>query len=157
MTAGQSLRKRLRRCCWLRLGLSGLLASLVGCGSSPDVVSFSQSEKNLTHIAMAYGDAESKLGRPPKNADELKPFLKEFGNPDDLLVSPVDGEPYVIAFGSATGGGPTEYMGMFPILAYEKKGGGGKRAITDTRGRPMNIPQADFAKLTFVRGHKPSS
>jgi hypothetical protein len=46
---------------------------------------------------------------------------------------------------------------MFPILAYERKGVGGKRAITDIRGRPMTVPEKDLAKLTFVGGHKPSA
>jgi len=40
---------------------------------------------------MAYIEAHSKLGRPPKSEDDLKPFLKEFGSPDELLVSPTTG------------------------------------------------------------------
>jgi hypothetical protein len=135
-----------------------LLAGLTGCWAGTKVVPFSPAEQNLTHVAMAYSDAYGKLGRGPKNAEELKPFLKEFGDPEELLVSPNDGEPYVVAWGAnPTVGGPTEYKGMFPILAYEKKGKNGWRAITDIRGRPMNIPADDFSQLTFVRGHKPSS
>src|SRR5262249_28352707 len=109
-------------------------------------------------IALAFGDAHSRLGRSPKNAEDLKPFLKEFGNPEELLVSPNDGQPYVVVWGAnPTRGGPTDYQGMFPILAYERKGAGGKRAVTDIRGRPLTVPEADLSKLTFAGGHKPSA
>jgi len=134
------------------------LANLSGCGSGPDVVAFSGAEQELTSIAMAYGDAHSKLGRGPKDAEELKPFLKTFGDPDDLLTSPNDRQPYVVVWGlDPSRGGPTAYKQMFPILAYESKGKRGKRAVTDIRGRPMMVPEGDFSKLTFGGRHKPAS
>jgi hypothetical protein len=134
-----------------------LLLVLTGCRRGPDVVAFSEAEKNLTKVAMAYSDAHGRLGHGPKNAEELKPFLKPFGDPEELLVSPNDGQPFVVVWGAnPTGGGPTPYKGMFPILAYEKEGKGGRRAVTDVRGRPMTVPDEDFSKLTFVRGHKPA-
>src|SRR5262249_53862870 len=139
------------------LGLTVLLAGLAGCGSGTKVVPLSDSEKKLSSIALAYNEAHTKLGHGPKNAEELKPFLKEFGDPDDLLVSPNDGQPYVIVWGAdPSRGGPTAYKGMWQIIAYERKGAGGKRAVTDIRGRPLTIPEEDFAQLTFVQGHKPS-
>jgi hypothetical protein len=134
-----------------------LLAGLAGCGSGPDVVPLTSSEKNLTYIALAYKDAHGRLGHGPKDAEELKPFLKEFGDPEQLLTSPNDGQPYVVVWGVNPSGGPTPYRQMFPILAYERKGAGGKRAITDIRGRPLTVPEEDFPKLTFVGRHKPSA
>src|SRR5439155_1537146 len=78
-----------------------LLVGLAGCGSSQDpyVVPLSPAEKHLTKIAMAYTDAHSRLGHGPKDAAELRPFLKEFGDPDELLVSPADGKPFVVIWG----------------------------------------------------------
>jgi hypothetical protein len=143
---------------WLGPGLALLVLGLNGCGSGPDVVPFSDAEEELTSIAMAYGDAHSKLGRGPKNAEELKPFLKTFGDPDDLLFSPNDSQPYVVVWGlDPSRGGPTSYNQMFPILAYEAVGSGGKRAVTDIRGRPMMVPNGDFSKLTFAGRHQPAS
>ncbi len=140
------------------LGLLFLLAGLIGCGSGTNVVPFSPAEQGLSKIALAYLDAHSRLGHGPKNAEELKPSLKDFGNPDELLVSPNDGQPYVIVWGvDPTRGGPTEYKGMWQILAYERQGTSGRRAVTDIRGRPMNVPEEDFSKLTFVGRHKPST
>jgi hypothetical protein len=142
----------------LRFWPLALLVALAGCGSDTDVVKFSNAEQELTCVAMAYGDAHSKLGRGPKDAEELKPFLKTFGDPDDLLVSPNDGQPYVIVWGvDPSRGGPTDYKQMFPILAYEAAGSKGKRAVTDVRGRPMLIPSEDFSKLTFGGRHRPAS
>jgi hypothetical protein len=134
-----------------------LLAGLTGCFSSePYVVPMTDSEKNLTNIVVAYTDALEELHRPPKNAEELKPFLKKYGDPDQLLTSPNDHEPYVVIWGvNPTRGGPTEYQQMWPVLAYERKGSGGKRAIVDIRGHPMLVPEEDMSKLTFAGGHKP--
>jgi hypothetical protein len=141
----------------LRLCLLVLILVPAGCGTGPNVIPLTKSEKSLTFIALAYGEAHARLGHGPKSAEELKPFLKEFGNPDELLVSPNDGEPYVVVWGANPTGGPTEYKQMFPILAYENKGTRGKRALTDIRGRPMTVPNEDIAKLRFVAGHKPTS
>jgi hypothetical protein len=141
---------------WLGLVLG--LACLAGCWSATlRVIPLTESEKNLTNIVLAYRDAQPGLKHAPKNAEELKPFLKEYGDPDQMLVSPNDREPYVIVWGADTSrGGPTEYQGMWAIIAYERKGTGGRRAIVDVRGRPLTVPQEDFPKLTFVGGHKPS-
>jgi hypothetical protein len=80
-------------------GAALLVAVLGGCGPKTHVVPFSQAEKNLSLVAAAYTDAFSRLGHSPKGADELKPFLKTFGNPDEVLVSPNDGQPYVVVWG----------------------------------------------------------
>jgi len=144
---------------WLRLAPAVLLAGLAGCGgcgTQVHVIPLTPAEKELTAIAMAYNDAVSELGRPPKSAEELKPFLKRFGDPEDLLVSPNDGQPYVVVWGANPVGGPTEYRGMFPILAYERQGASGKLAVTDIRGRPLTIPAEDLSKLKFVGRHRPA-
>jgi hypothetical protein len=133
-----------------------LLAVLGGCNSGPYVVPLTGSEQRLVFIVMAYKDASEKLGRAPKNDEELKPHLREHGNPEELLVSPNDGQPYVVVWGgNSAGGGPTDYRGMWSILAYERKGKGGKRAVIDTRGRPLTVPEGDISKLKFVGGHRP--
>jgi hypothetical protein len=147
-------RKRPHHFRWLGLGL--LLAALGGCSKDVDVLPLTESEQRLTHVAMAYADAHAELNRGPKNAEELKRFLKPFGDPDALLVSPNDGQPYVVVWGANPTGGPTDYRNMFPILAYERKGADGKRVIVDVRGCPLTIPEEDLSKLKFVGRHKPS-
>ena len=149
----------------IRISFSGLFvatsACLTGCGgcgsSGPIILPQSDAEKNLTNIVLAYLDAQEEIHHNPKNAEEIKPFLKRFGDPNQILVSPTDGEPYVVVWGAGLQGGPTPYHQMFPIIAYEKKGSGGKRAIVDVRGRTMTVPNEDFTQLTFVGGHKPAA
>ncbi len=144
---------------WLRLALPLWLVGLSGCGgcgTSVNVIPLTKAENALSKVALAYTDATGQLGHPPKNAEELKPFLKPFGNPDELLVSPNDGQPYVVVWGAQPSGGPTEYKGMWFILAYERQGAGGKVAVTDVRGRPMTVPVEDLPKLTFIGRHRPT-
>jgi hypothetical protein len=62
----------------------------------------------------------------------------------------------VVVWGANPGGGPTDYKGMFPIIAYERKGTDGRRAVTDVRGRPLTVPAEDFPKLKFVGHHQPA-
>jgi hypothetical protein len=133
-------------------------AGLAGCSASqdPHVVPLSESENRLKYVAMAYTDAHGRLGHGPQNADELRPYLKTFGDPDELLVSPADGKPFVVIWGKDPTGGPTDYKGLFPVLAYEQQGANGQRAVTDIRGRPMTVPEADLPRLKYIGGHKPS-
>ena len=142
---------------WLAQAMLFLPLGLAGCGQSRDVVPLADAEKSLMYVALAYSECYSKLGHGPKDADEIKPFLKEFGDPDQLLVSPNDGKPFVVIWGENPSGGPTPYKQMFPILAYEHTGVGGMRVITDVRGMPMTIPAEDFSQLTFVGRHQPSA
>lgn len=141
-----------------RLGTALVLIGLAGCGPSVHQVPMNDAEQRLANIVSAYQDAHGKLGHGPKDADELKPFLKSYGDPEQLLVSPNDGQPFVVIWNAdPTRGGPTMYMGMWQILAYEQNGKGGQRAIVDVRTVPRTIPEADFSQLTFVRGHKPAA
>ena len=142
---------------WLQRGLLVAAAACCGCGSGVDVVRMTAAEKELAYIATAYSDAHTKLGHGPKDAEELKPFLKAFGDPDDLLVSPNDKQPYIVVWNANPTGGPTQYQGMFPIVAYEKEGSGGRRAVSDIRGVPLTVPADDLTKLTFVGRHKPAT
>jgi hypothetical protein len=125
---------------------------LIGCAPKPVIVDLPKAHQNLTRIATAYIDAESRLGRPPKNVEELKPFLKDFGNPDEMLSSPNDGLPYVIIWDTKVAG-----VGGFPILAYEQKGKDGKRLVADARMQTMEVADQQFARLRFPAGHKPPS
>jgi hypothetical protein len=149
----------------VRIVFSGLFVAtcicLTGCGgcgtSAPVILPQTDAEKNLTSIVLAYLDATEELHHNPKNAEEIKPFLKRFGDPNQILISPTDGEPYVVVWGASLNGGPTPYKQMFPIMAYEKKGSGGKRAIADVRGRTLTVPNEDFPQLKFVGGHQPAA
>ena len=101
-----------------------LWAGLAGCGQDENRVRLSEAEQELTYIALAYGEAHQRLGRGPKDADELKPFLKPFGDPENLLMSPNDGQPYVVVWKANPAGGPRSIWECSPFSPTRKKGQG---------------------------------
>jgi hypothetical protein len=122
-------------------------AALPGCSPQPAVIGSPKETRNLIFIATAYIDAaDGKLGRPPKDLEELKPYLEGMGDVDDLLVSPNDGMPYAIVWGVKPGQSP---------LAYEQKGKDGSRLVVDARLMPWRVTEEQFARLRFPPGHKP--
>jgi hypothetical protein len=115
-----------------------------GC-SRGSVGTPSKDTENLTSIRKAYMAATNRLGRPPKNLDELKPSLSAEGNADELLISPNDGLPYIIVFGAD----PRKY-----VMAYEQKGVDGVRMVIDHTPLPKRIENERFDILTFPPGYK---
>jgi hypothetical protein len=105
----------------------------------------SKDTENLTSIRKAYLAATQRLGRPPKNLDELKPSLAAEGNADQLLVSPNDGLPYVIVFGAD----PRKH-----VMAYEQKGANGVRMAVDQTLLPKRLTNEQFDALSFPPGYK---
>ncbi len=127
-----------------------VLLTLAGCSGKPQVTELPQGEKNLRIIARAYTQAAQALGRSPKNAEELKPFLKDYGNPDELLISPNDGKRYVIVAGVNL----KKPRGT-PVLAYEQEGKNGKRQYVDLRLYAQTATEEEFAHLPIPPDQKP--
>src|SRR3954467_3023936 len=127
------------------LRLSGrtalLLAAAAGCGrTDPVVTPLPKAEQDLCSIAQAYREAFERTNKAPQSFDELRPYLTSFGNPDDMRVSPNDGQPYVVLWGAdPTRGGAGPVKGMWTILAHEQAGTGGKRAVADVRGLAATV------------------
>jgi hypothetical protein len=111
-------------------------AALAGCARAPLPAVKQEDTANLSTIGLAYNRATDKLGRPPKDLEELKPFLKELGDPEAILRSPHDGQPYVILFGRNIR--KADVMPP-PIIVYEQQGANGTRYVLTTMGvRPMS-------------------
>jgi len=90
----------------------------------------------------------AKNGRPPANAKEAWPFLQEQGDPETLLKSPVDGQPYVVLWGVNWPTIPIKEMPP-PIVAYEKAGKGGTRYVYTVMG-VMPMTDEEFARAQFI-------
>jgi hypothetical protein len=127
-----------------------------GCGHpEPVVTPLPRAEQDLCSIAQAYREAFEKTNKAPESFDELRPYLASFGNPDDMRVSPNDGQPYVVLWGcdpTRGGGGPVR--GMWSIVAHEQAGKDGRRAVADMRGLATTVSDEEFARLTFIGGKK---
>jgi len=114
-----------------------------------------KAEQDLCSIAQAYREAFEQTGKAPESFDDIRKYLGSFGNPDDMRVSPNDGQPYVVMWGAdPTRGGAGPVKGMWAIVAHEQAGAGGKRAVADTRGLATTVTDEEFAKLTFIRKRK---
>jgi hypothetical protein len=91
--------------------------------------------------------------RPPRDANDLRRFFKELGvggDPDQVLRSPRDGQPYVILFGA-----PLDATGAHTILAFERQGAEGRRyVLTVARGVKL-LTQEEFDRAAFAQGHDP--
>jgi len=133
---------------WLLLCLGGL-----GCGGSqPTPVSIAGSYQNLTTIKLAYLQATKALDRPPRNLDDLRPFLKKLGDPAEILRSPNDGEAYKILWGvDVMNVKPTD--GQLPVTAYEQLGKDGKRYVLFVK-EIRQVSDEDFKKARFPPGYQ---
>jgi hypothetical protein len=128
------------------IGLA-LIVYVGGCSkANVEVPTGSAAEtENLTAIRKAYMAATTRLGRPPKDLDELKPSLASEANADKLLVSPNDGLPYVIVYGAD----PRKN-----VIAFEQKGVDGVRVVVDQTQLPKKVNSEQFNMLTFPSGFK---
>ncbi|HKB04985.1 MAG TPA: hypothetical protein VKD90_22370 [Gemmataceae bacterium] len=142
-------------------GFAGLLVGVftlpftAGCGSEPvkyDETTIKAADQ-FRRVAVAYNQAAGRK-RKVASADDLKPFLKEHGDPDALLVSPLDGKPIVVVPGITPGAEPGDDEQM--IVAYEREGVNGKRMTVDIRGTVVIVSNDDFAKIKFAGGHVPA-
>jgi hypothetical protein len=138
-----------RPCVWI---IAAVLLAAAGC-SSPAVKEVDAGDPGaLRKIASAYGRATAKNDRPPTKPADLKPFLPDGEDVDQLLISPRDGQPYVIFWGFDSRPGKS---GESPVvIGYEKAGKGGTRFVFLDMG-VVSMTDAEFAKATFPPGRKP--
>jgi hypothetical protein len=110
-------------------------------------------DAHLEAICNAYNKACKELRRSPKNLEEFKPFLKGYGDPEQLLISPRDGQPFVIVYGSTPFIEPTPTNPQ--IIAYEKVGKDGVRMSIEPRGAIEKYTFEQLSRFRFAGGHKP--
>jgi hypothetical protein len=132
------------------------LAVLLGfalSGCSPPKPEVDETELNLRRIAQAYVLVISARGRPPKDVEQLKQQFKELGesrDPDTILRSPRDGQPFVIAFAV-----PLNEVSRNLVLAYEREGKDGKRYVLMAGHDIKELTDEEFAAADFVPGYRP--
>jgi hypothetical protein len=107
---------------------------IAGCGPQVSEKYIPPAELNLRYVGMAYTQYLTDKGQSPQSLDELKSVLAEFGDPEQLGISPRDGKPYVI-------------VPAGKVLAYEQVGVAGKRFVVDRRFTAWEVDDAEFRKL----------
>jgi hypothetical protein len=131
----------------------GLIVPLaMGCkshkeaGGSLAPSEFTPEAEAILHVGQAYRDAYTALKRPPASVKDLKPYLAKFGDPEKVLISPSDGQPYEITWGVVPGR-PPQNIKISPFLLCEKKGKDGKRYVLDFTFRVRCLTEEEFEKL----------
>lgn len=128
-----------------------LLCGIVGCGADASKgVEVAPATESLRSLTTAYSFATQSLGRPPRNAEEIKPFLAKHGDAAALLKSPTDGTDLVIQWGTDLLKPQDE---KFPVWAYEKNAHNGKRWVIQGR-RPVEMSDEELRSVPFARGMK---
>jgi hypothetical protein len=146
-------RRLVRSLCggWIAL----TVLALAGCGHStpPGEPPKGSARANLEAICNAYRKASQEFKRPP-TLDEFKTALKGYGDPDQLLISPRDGQPFVLVIGVNVFNEPTPANPL--IIAYEKAGKDGKRMAVFANGTvpPDGFTDEEMSKFRYGGGHK---
>lgn len=148
----------------LRVGSYLVIASWAACfgcsAEHPVVVQDDKSAQNLQQIGAAYSQASLKLGHPPRDANDLTDILKSGpGNPDPatILRSPDDNEDYVIVWGVDFREVAKARGNVDVILAYERRGKGGKRHVLKPPAQVMALTNEQFLAAAFPPGHTPAA
>jgi hypothetical protein len=127
---------------------AGCLAAIlvIGCSSAklPPAETTKQ-EQAILNVAQAYREAASALQRGPASEQEIKPYLKQYGDPEKLLVSPDDGQHYQFTWGVTPGHLTKSSMGH-PYFVYEKTGKDGQRYAVDVMMKVHHLSESEFAK-----------
>lgn len=136
----------------VQLRLANLICVLGLAGCSESGPRTDDAELNLRRIVQAYEQAS--FPRLPANVGDLKGQFKELGDkrdPEVILRSPRDGQPYVILFGR-----PLDSSNRTTILAYEKSGKDGKRYVVMLSRDIKLLTEEEFAAANFA-GPRPDA
>jgi hypothetical protein len=116
-------------------------AFLWGCGESKPAPN--KAPGHLRKIIQGFDLAIATNRRPPRDAEELKPFLQQISekeDPEEILRSPNDGQPYEIMWGV----NPLQQEEFDALLAYEKNGVDGKRYVITVARIVKEMSDAEF-------------
>jgi hypothetical protein len=127
--------------------LTVIVLGLAGC-SGPPPRRENPETTNLRRIYQAFKICEDFKNRGPLDADELKHWLGELGEPgtpDEFLISRRDGQPFVIFYGNTInpGGGDV-------VLVHEKDGAEGKRYVLTLGGSVTSMSDEEFARARLA-------
>ena len=135
---------------WLALAL-GVLC-LGGCGKGGGKTR-NPTEERLYKIGKAYRDTCFRLETAPKSFDEIKPSL-EGDIPEDLLVSPNDGQAFVIIWGVNVNNLVPSRNNPFTVIGYERIGVDGTRYVLRAPLGIVKMTDEEFEKANFPPGHR---
>ena len=136
----------------LTIALCAATISSAGC-QSVQKKPVPEARQNLRNISLAYLKFTNDTQGPPANKDALLPYLKEFGEPEKILVSATDGEPFVIHWNVDYRAYPMQ-PDKAPVLAYEKTGKKGVRYVLRVKDI-VQMNETQLREAPFPSGYNP--
>ena len=127
------------------------IVMLVGCGSGdkPSTIT-----TDPTIIALdKLGGAYIRGTPPPKTKAELLAIFKSCNHPKELLISPSDGQEFIIVY-SVELKGLKVTGAQLPIVAFEKTGKDGKRYALRGMNTVVQLTEAELKSSVFPEGYK---
>lgn len=131
-----------------RIAVTGLLAFVMGCGSSGLASPTATRLRNVANIYIENAAAPNRGGVGFASEAELRKSLKNMDkdtldlygidetDPESVLVSVRDGQPFTVVYGlSIKGLNPRSG----PIVAYEKTGEAGRRLAVRLNGQVESL------------------
>lgn len=128
------------------------LACVGGCRSRAE--SKPREESHIKVLGLLYGQYVGQhMGRPPQDEQTFRAFvqrqeafLKQFRleSADQVFQSERDGEPYTVVYGDLSKTG--QFLGG-PVVAWEKKGVGGRRYVVNSLGAVKEVTEEEFKQL----------
>jgi hypothetical protein len=134
-------------------GFGIAFATVIGCSSKNPDRTLNETEDRLFTFGKAYIQASAQLKRGPKDFSEIKSFLPSDAT-HDVLLSPNDGEEFVILWGVDFNKLPPG-ADPFYVGAYEKKGRDGKRYVLRFPIGVVTMTDDELRSAAFPPGHKP--
>jgi hypothetical protein len=136
-----------------RLCILSVVICLPACGSKSGG-NLNPTEERLSRIGRAYVTSTYRIGHAPASFQDIKQDL----GPDvseDLLVSPRDGENFVILWGIDYNKiRPPSRDNPFVVGGYEKNGANGTRYVLCFPMGVTSMTDEQFQKANFPPGHK---
>jgi hypothetical protein len=128
-----------------------LIVILAGCGSGdkPSAITTDPTIISLDKLGGAY----IRGTPPPKTKAELLAIFKSCNHPKELLISPSDGQEFIIVYGVELKG--LKVTGaQLPIVAFEKSGKDGKRYALRGMNTVVQLTEAELKSSVFPEGYK---
>ncbi len=126
-----------------------LIVMLAGCGSEdkPSTITTDPTIIALDKLGGAY------IRGTPKTKAELLSIFKSCNHPKELLISPSDGQEFIIVYGVELKG--LKVTGaQLPIVAFEKTGKDGKRYALRGMNTVVQLTEAELKSSVFPEGYK---
>jgi hypothetical protein len=124
---------------------------LLGCGDQekPSTIT-----TDPTIIALdKLGGAYIRGTPPPKTKAELLSIFKSCNHPKELLISPNDGQEFIIVYGVELKG--LKVTGaQLPIVAFEKTGKDGKRYALRGMNTVVHLTEAELKSSVLPEGYQ---